>query len=85
MSQVRREAERTDALRSFVLVHSVGGGTGSGVGSALLHHVRDFYPSAWLLPVAVGAFARGDTPLQVQACLWLCIRAYVRIVILVAV
>lgn len=25
---------------------------------------RDFYPSLWLLPVAVGPFSRGDTPLQ---------------------
>ena len=49
---IRREAERTDALRSFIMVHSLGGGTGSGAGSALLQHLRDYYPACWLLPVA---------------------------------
>ena len=47
-------------------MHSMSGGTGSGVGSALLGHVRDYYPSSWLMPVSIGAFARGDTPLQVK-------------------
>lgn len=49
---IRREAERTDCLRSMIMVHSLGGGTGSGVGSALLQHLRDYYPACWLLPVA---------------------------------
>lgn len=37
---VRREAERMGCLRSVVMIHSVGGGTGSGTGSALLQHMR---------------------------------------------
>ena len=49
---IRREAERTDALRSMVVVHSLSGGTGSGAGSAILQHLRDYYPACWLLPVA---------------------------------
>jgi hypothetical protein len=37
---IRREAERMGCLRSAVMIHSVGGGTGSGTGSALLQHMR---------------------------------------------
>lgn len=61
---VRHEAERSDRLRALVLTQSLAGGTGSGLGSALVQHLRDFYPGLWLLPVAVGPFSRGDTPLQ---------------------
>lgn len=37
---IRREAERTDFLRSVITVGSLGGGTGSGTGSAILQHLR---------------------------------------------
>ncbi len=37
---IRREAERTDFLRSFVTYSSLGGGTGSGMGSAILQLLR---------------------------------------------
>lgn len=33
---VRAEAEQCDSLQGFLLVHSLGGGTGSGLGSYLL-------------------------------------------------
>jgi len=32
--------------------------------TALCRTRRDYYPSSWLLPCAVGPFSRGDTPLQ---------------------
>ena len=33
---LRRAAEAADALQSFVLLHSLGGGTGSGLGTYIL-------------------------------------------------
>ena len=40
---IRKEAERTDFLRSFVMLGSLGGGTGSGTGSALLQHLMSVW------------------------------------------
>ena len=33
---MRREAESCDSLQGFLLMHSIGGGTGSGLGTYLL-------------------------------------------------
>ena len=41
---VRREAETCDCMQGFQLLHSLGGGTGSGMGSLLLLKLRDDYP-----------------------------------------
>jgi hypothetical protein len=38
---VRREMERTEVLQTVVLFHSLGGGTGSGLGSAMLQYLRE--------------------------------------------
>ncbi|XP_001946976.1 tubulin beta-4 chain [Acyrthosiphon pisum] len=42
---VRSEAERCDRLQGFQLVHSLGGGTGSGLGGRVLKNVRASYPN----------------------------------------
>ncbi|CAK0889941.1 unnamed protein product [Prorocentrum cordatum] len=41
---VDREADGSDSLEGFVLIHSIAGGTGSGMGSYLLEAVNDRYP-----------------------------------------
>ncbi|XP_017329164.1 tubulin beta chain isoform X2 [Ictalurus punctatus] len=41
---VRREAESCDCLQGFQLTHSLGGGTGSGMGTLLISKIRDEYP-----------------------------------------
>jgi tubulin beta len=41
---VRKEAESCDSLQGFQLVHSLGGGTGSGLGTLLLNKLREEYP-----------------------------------------
>jgi tubulin epsilon len=41
---LRRNVEHCDSLQSFVIVHSLGGGTGSGVGTYVLGLVEDIYP-----------------------------------------
>jgi tubulin beta len=41
---VRREAEGCDCPQGFQITHSLGGGTGSGLGTLLLLKIRDAYP-----------------------------------------
>ena len=44
MNSIRRQAEMCDCLQSFFLIHSLGGGTGSGLGSYILENIGDHYP-----------------------------------------
>lgn len=50
---VRRQAEVCDSLQSFILCHSIGGGTGSGLGSYLCSLLRDDYPTVYRFSSAV--------------------------------
>jgi tubulin beta len=44
MEVVRKEAEGCDCLQGFQIAHSLGGGTGSGMGTLLLSKIREEYP-----------------------------------------
>ena len=48
---VRKEAETCDCLQGFQLTHSLGGGTGSGMGTLLISKVREEYPDRKLILV----------------------------------
>ena len=39
-----REAEGSDSLEGFFMLHSIAGGTGSGLGSHMLEQINDKYP-----------------------------------------
>ena len=41
---VRKEAENCDCLQGFQLCHSLGGGTGSGMGTLMISKIREEYP-----------------------------------------
>ncbi|XP_041804332.1 tubulin beta-2B chain-like isoform X6 [Chelmon rostratus] len=41
---VRKESENCDCLQGFQLTHSLGGGTGSGMGTLLISKIREEYP-----------------------------------------
>ena len=41
---IRRNAEHCDSLQTFLVTHSLGGGTGSGVGTYMLGMLSDEYP-----------------------------------------
>merc|ERR1712218_658869 len=41
---IRKEVENCDAPQGFQICHSLGGGTGSGMGTLLLLKIRDAYP-----------------------------------------
>merc|ERR1719491_2535928 len=44
MEVVRKESESCDCLQGFQLTHSLGGGTGSGMGTLLVSKIREEYP-----------------------------------------
>merc|ERR1711971_1302919 len=41
---IRKEVEKADCAQGFQLFHSLGGGTGSGMGTLLLLKIRDAFP-----------------------------------------
>ncbi|XP_069104157.1 tubulin beta-2 chain-like [Argopecten irradians] len=41
---IRKEADNCDCLQGFQLTHSLGGGTGSGMGTLIISKVREEYP-----------------------------------------
>ena len=41
---VRKEAENTDCLQGFQITHSLGGGTGAGMGTLLISKIREEFP-----------------------------------------
>ena len=41
---VRKETENCDCVQGFQLTHSLGGGTGSGMGTLLISKIREEYP-----------------------------------------
>ncbi|KAK7032757.1 tubulin beta chain [Favolaschia claudopus] len=50
---VRKQAEPCDALQGFQLIHSIGGGTGSGLGCLLLSKMREEFPDRMLATFSI--------------------------------
>lgn len=53
MELVRKEAEQADSLQGFQMAHSLGGGTGSGMGTLLLAKIKEEYPDRMLATFSV--------------------------------
>ena len=53
LEAVRRAAEHCDSLQSFFLMHSLGGGTGSGLGTYILNMLDDEFPDVYRFVTAV--------------------------------
>ena len=49
----RKEAESCDCLQGFQITHSLGGGTGSGMGTLLISKIRE---ECWCLGDAITFF-----------------------------
>jgi len=49
----RREAENCDTLQGFQVTQSLGGGTGSGMGTLLISKIREEYPDRMMLTYSV--------------------------------
>uniref|UniRef100_A0A0G4EYT4 Tubulin beta chain n=1 Tax=Chromera velia CCMP2878 TaxID=1169474 RepID=A0A0G4EYT4_9ALVE len=50
---IRKEAEGTDCLQGFQICHSLGGGTGAGMGTLLMARLREEYPDRMMQTFAV--------------------------------
>ena len=53
LDRVRKECEHCDSLQCFFLLHSLGGGTGSGLGTYLLQILEDEFPDVYRFTTAV--------------------------------
>lgn len=53
MDIVQREAEACDLLEAFNLMHSVAGGTGSGLGSSMLESLKESFPKQILTSFSI--------------------------------
>ncbi|KAK4686020.1 tubulin beta, partial [Tremellales sp. Uapishka_1] len=53
MDVMRLQAENADSLQGFQLTHSLGGGTGSGLGALLLSKIREEFPDRMLATFSV--------------------------------
>ena len=53
MDVVRREAEGCDSLQGFQIAHSLGGGTGSGMGTLLISKIREEFPDRMMATFSV--------------------------------
>merc|ERR1712194_430969 len=60
---VRKEAEGCDCLQGFQLVHSLGGGTGSGMGTLLISKIRE---DSWVTPPPSSAARPSSTGTPVR-------------------
>ncbi|CEO98907.1 hypothetical protein PBRA_007021 [Plasmodiophora brassicae] len=53
LDTVRKEAEGCDCLQGFQITHSLGGGTGSGMGTLLISKIREEYPDRMMATFSV--------------------------------
>ena len=64
MDLVRKEVEHCDRLGGLLLLQSLAGGTGSGVGTYLTETLRDHYPHANLMNHTVWPYESGEVIVQ---------------------
>ncbi|KAI9095142.1 Tubulin/FtsZ family, GTPase domain-containing protein [Phlyctochytrium arcticum] len=60
LEAVRRQAEYCDALQSFFMIGSLGGGTGSGLGSYICEMLQDEFPECYRFYTTVSPSANDD-------------------------
>ncbi|KAK8800563.1 hypothetical protein WA158_006881 [Blastocystis sp. Blastoise] len=53
IDSLRKEAEACEQLQGFQLTHSLGGGTGSGMGTLLLSKIKEEFPDRMVLTFSV--------------------------------
>ncbi|WFD07191.1 Tubulin beta chain (Beta tubulin) [Malassezia vespertilionis] len=53
MDVVRKEAEACDMLQGFQITHSLGGGTGAGMGTLLISKIREEFPDRMMATFSV--------------------------------
>ncbi|KCZ80828.1 tubulin beta chain [Anncaliia algerae PRA339] len=53
MDSVRKEAENAECLQGFQITHSLGGGTGAGMGTLLISKIREEFPDRMMCTFSV--------------------------------
>ena len=53
MSRVDAEIEKTDNVGGIIVIHALGGGTGSGLGSLVIEAIKEKHPEAPILSCAI--------------------------------
>lgn len=53
MDAIRKEAESSECLQGFQITHSLGGGTGSGLGTLLIQRIKENFPDRMLSTFSV--------------------------------
>lgn len=66
MDVVRKEAEGTDCLQGFQITHSLGGGTGAGMGTLLISKIREEFPDRMMATFSVVPSPKVRIPQQQQ-------------------
>ncbi|KPV72709.1 uncharacterized protein RHOBADRAFT_32180 [Rhodotorula graminis WP1] len=61
---LEREAEGSDSLEGIMLLHSIAGGTGAGLGSYILERLSDVFPKKLIQTYSVFPHATGDIVVQ---------------------
>jgi tubulin delta len=64
MNLIRRELERCDYSQALVFMHSVAGGTGSGLGTKISESCADAFPQATRLNIAIAPYHFGEVVVQ---------------------
>lgn len=64
LDMVQRQAEKCDLLEGFLVLMSVAGGTGSGVGAYVTERLKDEFPHAAVVNQVVWPYASGEVSVQ---------------------
>lgn len=64
LERVRKLVESLDVYDGTVVLHSLSGGTGSGVGGRLIEELREMFPMHFLTSCPVAPFSHGEASLQ---------------------
>ena len=64
LEMVQTQAEKCDQLSGFLMLMSVAGGTGSGVGSYLTESLRDHFPTSSIFNAVVWPYTSGEVIVQ---------------------
>eukprot|EP01112_Ceratiomyxa_fruticulosa_P001720 TRINITY_DN11887_c0_g1_i1.p1 TRINITY_DN11887_c0_g1~~TRINITY_DN11887_c0_g1_i1.p1 ORF type:complete len:224 (+),score=49.34 TRINITY_DN11887_c0_g1_i1:254-925(+) len=64
MDSFRKEVEACEQYSGCIIMHSISGGTGSGLGSKIVSTIREEYPVEYILSVTISPFADGEVVLQ---------------------
>ncbi|XP_063152497.1 tubulin delta chain isoform X2 [Candoia aspera] len=64
LNLIQKEAEKCDRLGGFLMIMSMAGGTGSGLGAFVTAALREVYPNSFLLNHVIWPYGTGEVIVQ---------------------